>query len=60
MASYTNVSPLPMAQTGETIPAEKHVRIKFHQTGPSKRVNFTPAVSMLGQKVSKSILALHG
>ena len=33
-----------MALTGETIPAEKHVRIKFHQTGPSKLEKFTPTV----------------
>ena len=40
--SMLKVSPLRMVQTGETVPPDKHVRIKFHQTGPSRVVKLTP------------------
>ena len=39
--SNTKVSPLRMLQTGETIPPEKHVRIKLHQSEPSRLVKLT-------------------
>ena len=37
-----------MFQTGETIPPEKHVRIKFNQSGPSRVVKLTPTAKMRG------------
>ena len=40
--SNKKVSPLRMAQTGETIAPEKHVRLKFHQSGPSRVVKLPP------------------
>ena len=41
------VSPLWTLQTGETIPPEKHVRIMFHQRGPSRVVKLTPTGLMV-------------
>ena len=34
-----------MAQTAETIPPEKQVRIKFDQSGPSRVVKLTPTAA---------------
>ena len=37
-----------MLQSGETIPPEKHVRIKFEQSGPSRVVKLTPTGPPIG------------
>ena len=48
-----------MLQTGETIPPEKHVRIKFHQSGPSTVMKLTPTEE-LGFKFSAVALRVKG